>query len=167
MKYSIVFSSKTGNTGLLAEKIKDTLPEKECIYSGAPDMKAEEADMIFAGFWTDKGSCGETISEFLRSLRGKQVFLFGTAGFGGSEEYFRQILSRVEEQLDGSNSLIGSYMCQGKMAPAIRKRYESRLSEEPEKMKRLIENFDLALPHPDEADLAHLKEAVLRCLAKG
>ena len=31
-------------------------------------------------------------SDFLKQLRGKQVFLFGTAGFGGSEEYFNKIL---------------------------------------------------------------------------
>ena len=35
-----------------------------------------------------------------------------------------------------------------------------------ELLKKLIENYDLALLHPDEADLAHLKGAVLRCLEK-
>ena len=50
-----------------------------------------EADTLYVGFWTDKGKADESSSDFLKQLRGKQVFLFGTAGFGGSEEYFNKI----------------------------------------------------------------------------
>ena len=29
-------------------------------------------------------------------MKNKQIFLFGTAGFGGSDIYFRKILSQVK-----------------------------------------------------------------------
>ena len=33
-RYSILYSSKTGNTKKLAEKIREVLPEKNCDYFG-------------------------------------------------------------------------------------------------------------------------------------
>ena len=82
MSYAIVFSSRTGNTALLAQSIRDTLPG-DCLYFGTPDPKALEAETVYVGFWTDKGSCDESIAQFLKTLTNQKVFLFGTAGFGG------------------------------------------------------------------------------------
>ena len=75
------------------------------------------------GFWTDKGHCNQEITDFLKTVQSKEVFLFGTAGFGGSQEYFGKILSSVQKHLDASNTVIGTYMCQGKMPQSVRERY--------------------------------------------
>lgn len=162
MSYAIVFSSKTGNTRLLAETLRATLPQEECCYFGAPDPAALEADTLYVGFWTDKGTADAATSDFLKQLRGKRVFLFGTAGFGGSEEYFGEILKAVQKPLDKSNTVFGSYMCQGKMPLSVRQRYED-MKKQPLHMPNLdalIENFDRALSHPDAEDLERLKQAV-------
>lgn len=164
MKYAIVYSSQTGNTALLAEKIKSCLPAQELIYTGAPDIKAIEADFIFVGFWTDKGSCDETIADFLKNLRDKDIFLFGTAGFGGSSAYFSQILHRVMLNLDSSNQIAGTYMCQGKMPLSVRERYEAMAAIDPDKAQPMLANFDKALSHPDESDLEYLESAVKKAL---
>ena len=37
MSYAIVFSSKTGNTALLAQTLQEQLPQADCCYFGAPD----------------------------------------------------------------------------------------------------------------------------------
>lgn len=50
-------------------------------------------------------------------------------------------------------------MCQGKMSVSVRQRYESMLPQAPEKMQGLIDNFDLALSHPDENVLDSLARA--------
>lgn len=160
MSYSIVYSSRTGNTALLAQTIRDTLPASDCVYFGAPDAKALAADTIYAGFWTDKGTCDEQIAQFLQSLSGQKVFLFGTAGFGGAPAYFEQILNRVRENLPETTELIGSYMCQGKMPAAVRARYEAM--EDNPRRAAMIENFDRALSHPDAQDLDALVNAVRR-----
>ena len=57
----------------------------------------------------------------MKQLRGKRVFLFGTAGFGGSAPYFEKILAATRQALDGSNTVIGSFMCQGKMPVSVQK----------------------------------------------
>lgn len=158
MSYAIVYSSRTGNTALLAQAIRDALPQEECLYFGAPDPKALAAETVYVGFWTDKGTCDASIAAFLKSLTHQQVFLFGTAGFGGAPAYFAQILSRVQENLGESIQVSGTYMCQGRMPQAVRDRYEAM--EESPRRTAMLENFDRALSHPDQQDLDRLKAAV-------
>lgn len=158
MKYAVVYVSPTGNTEMLAETIRRELGMENCVYFGGPQEDVPEADMIFAGFWTDKGTCSTEMSAYLKKLENQKVFLFGTAGFGGAAEYFDQILERVKANLPESSCLEGTYMCQGRMPATVRKRYESMLAQNPddERMKSMIENFDKALAHPDTEDTEKL-----------
>ena len=160
--YSIVYSSKTGNTKMLADTIHSALPELECIYFGAPDEKALLADRIYVGFWTDKGNCDAATADFLKHVTTQEVFLFGTAGFGENDEYFQKILRSTQKHLSKDATVTGTYMCQGKMPMSVRERYV-KMSESPVHMpniKGLIENFDKALSHPDKNDLDQLSEIV-------
>ena len=50
MSYAIVYSSVTGNTALLAQAIRETLPWETCCYFGAPDPQALSAERIYVGF---------------------------------------------------------------------------------------------------------------------
>ena len=113
---------------------------------------------------SDKGTADEATTTLLKSLRNKKIFLFGTAGFGGSEEYYQKVLHNVRENIDPSNQIVGEYMCQGKMPMAMRERYV-KMKEDPNhkpNLDMLIENFDRALSHPDKADLEKLQKSVLR-----
>ena len=157
MKYAIVYSSRTGNTELLAQRLRDSLPTEDCLYMGSPNEEALAAEKLYVGFWTDKGTCDESIAAFLRSITHQQVFLFGTAGFGGAPAYFEKILTAVKENLSETATVTGSYMCQGKMPVSVRKRYESM--EESAGRQAMLDNFDRALSHPDEQDLSALVEA--------
>lgn len=158
MTYSVVYSSKTGNTRMLAEAIRSFLPNENCTYMGEPSSQALVADRIYVGFWTDKGTCDPETAAFLSELTKQEVFLFGTAGFGGSAEYFEKILAEVKQKLGPQVRLIGTYMCQGKMPQGVRRRYEAM--EESPRRQMLLDNFDRALSHPDEADLQYLKDAL-------
>ena len=167
MRYSIVYSSNTGNTRQLAEEIEKQLPAGELVYCGAPDAAALQAEVLFVGFWTDKGSCDEKVAELLKQADGKTVYLFGTAGFGQSQQYFDQILARVRENLPAGAVYGGGFMCQGRMPQAVRSRYEAMQAKEPEnaRYKMLIENFDAALAHPNTDDLEAAAAWAKSCLA--
>ena len=122
MNYSIVFSSQTGNTELVARRIRKTLGEEGCTYFGTPadaPAGATHADVVFVGSWTDKGTASADVLAFLGTLDHARVFLFGTCGYGESEEYFNAILSRIREELADSCEVAGSFMCQGKMGEAV------------------------------------------------
>lgn len=163
-RYAILFSSVTGNTKELADVIRETLPEEKCDFFGGVENQDPTADMLYIGFWTDKGNADQATIRLLKKLKNKKVFLFGTAGFGGSQAYFSQILGRVKQSLDASNTVVGEYMCQGRMPQAVRERYV-KMKGQPEPTKNLdalIENFDRALSHPDAEDLDKLKNRVAR-----
>lgn len=163
MSYAIVYSSCTGNTKLLAEAVRSALPEEECVYFGAPDPKALSAQRIYVGFWTDKGTCSEEMKAFLRQLTSQEVFLFGTAGFGVSPEYFEKILHNIRALLPETVRVIGTFMCQGKMPSSVREHYV-KMSQSPNpqpNLDLLIANFDQALSHPDQQDLENLKKALI------
>ena len=158
MSYAIVYSSRTGNTRLLAETIRRSLDPADCLYFGEGDLAALAADTIYLGFWTDKGRCDEQTAHFLSLLTDQRVFLFGTAGFGGAQAYFDGILDRVCGQLPETVTVAGRFMCQGKMPQPVRQRYEAM--PESDRRSAMIENFDRALSHPDAADLDGLKAAI-------
>ena len=162
MKYAVVYSSLTGNTKLLAETVKKTLPDENCVYFGEPSPKALEADRIYVGFWTDKGNCDEKTAEFLKSINNRELFLFGTAGFGGSEEYFIKVLNKAKENIDETVKIVGTYMCQGKMPMSVRERFVKIKNMPNSKMDfdKRIDNFDKALSHPDENDLDNLSKII-------
>ena len=86
-RYSIVFNSPTGNTKKLADTIYAVLAKENCDYFGAPKEGELYSEMLYIGFWTDKGNADKSTLTLLSTLRNKKIFLFGTAGFGGSEAY--------------------------------------------------------------------------------
>ena len=96
--YSIVYNSLTGNTKMLADTIKSVLPDND------------NDDVVFVGFWTDKGNADSKTIEYLKLLRNKKIFLFGTCGFGGSVTYFDRILTNVKSNIDLSNEVITANM---------------------------------------------------------
>ena len=155
-RYSILYSSLTGNTKMLAEAIHDTPAEEDCDYFGP--CKKVDSDMFYIGFWTDKGNADATTLKLLEALKNKKIFLFGTAGFGVSEEYFQRILNNMKTSIDASNTIVGEHMCQGKMPQSVRDRYV-KMKAQPDHMPNIdmiIDNFDQALTHPDENDLNNL-----------
>ena len=157
--FSIIFSSLTGNTKKLADTIHEMLPHDKCDYFGENDSRVPQSDLLYIGFWTDKGNADHKTLELLAKLKNKKIFLFGTAGFGGSDVYFKKILEQVRQSIDSSNVVIGEYMCQGKMPLSVRERY-IKMKESPEhpaNLDMLIKNFDCALSHPDGEDLERLK----------
>lgn len=128
--------------------------------------QASEADVVFVGFWCDKGSCSPAVQHFLQGLAGKRVFLFGTCGFGESDEYFEQILDRVRAYLPADVQYIGGAMCQGKMGMGVKRRYEGMLEKDPEnaQARMLIDNWNKAQSHPNKDDVSRIAAAAKEAL---
>ena len=168
MSYAVVFSSKTGNTALLAQTLQKQLPQADCCYFGAPDTAALAADTLYVGFWTDKGTCAPVVKEFLQRLHGKRVALFGTACFGLSEMYFASLSDRFRAEVPEENQVLGTWFCQGRMPPAVRARYETQLKEKPgdARLENMLRAYDQALSHPDGTDLADARAFAAAMLAK-
>ena len=52
-RYSIIYSSKTGNTKKLAEKIREVLPEENCDYFGTEGAKSDHESLLPFCHWLD------------------------------------------------------------------------------------------------------------------
>lgn len=57
MKIYVICDSKTGNTRMLEEVIRQR-------YAGNITENLQEADVVFMGSWTDKGNCSEKVSNY-------------------------------------------------------------------------------------------------------
>ena len=159
MKIAIVFSSNTGNTEYLAQGIKEVVQKNDLVYFGK-FQEGIDADLYFVGSWTDKGCCSEEIKSLLSSLKNKKIAYFQTAGFGGSQAYFKRPLDTVMKLIDSSNEFLGSYFCQGRMPDSVKNRYLMMLEKNPndERILASLDNFEKAKSHPDFDDLKRIKE---------
>lgn len=163
---AIVCESKSGNTRLLAETLKNQLPEEVTILSPEDAATSSTADILFVGCWTEKGDCPALTAAFLESLRNRNVFLFGTCGFGSGETYFDTVYHRFAAHLDGSNHLIGHFICQGKMPEFVLRRFEAMKAANPGSIRweDSIENFHGAQQHPNHQDLATFANVALQAM---
>ena len=162
-RYSIIYSSKTGNTKKLAETIYKILPRNGCDYYCAADkIDYELSDVIYIGFWTEKGFADSLTIVFFNQLKKQKIFFFCTACFGAMVKFFKNIINNVKRKIDSSNIIIGTFMCQGKMPLSVRARYEKMKQQNNLSINvdNLITNFDKALSHPNEKDLKKLEKII-------
>lgn len=154
MKYAVVYSSVTNNTKRLAETIKEQVGAEYC---GKLSDEVLAADVVFVGFWATKHSCGADVQAFMQKLSNKKVFLFGTAGYNDTQEYFEEILDNAKAHIPASNEIIGTYMCQGKVTEAMKTRIKEVM---PEKYEIMKDKLASSVNHPNQADLDALVVAV-------
>lgn len=74
-QYSILFSSLTGNTKKLADAIHKTLPQNDCEYFGAIKTPVPSSELLYIGFWTDKGNADNETLTLLSTLKNRRIFL--------------------------------------------------------------------------------------------
>ena len=162
-RYSIVFSSRTGNTKMLADALREVLPEEARDYFGPCGPEIPQSETLYVGFWTDRGNANEGGAGAAESAAESADIPVRN---GGLRRRQRRISGRCSPasgpSVDGSNTVVGTFMCQGKMPQSVKARYE-KMREQPnhaDNLDALIENFDRALSHPDADDLDRLRNAV-------
>ncbi len=146
----VVYSSKAGNTELLA----NSLSLLDCAYT----KKVSEVDalacvdVLCVGFWVLCGDADMETRKFLSTLKNQKLFLFGTSGHRRDEEYGKIVLENIKTYIDSSNEILGFYMCQGKMNLADRERFKN----DPEK----LHDFEASLSHPNNEDISDLLKSI-------
>lgn len=155
MKIAIIYSSLTNNTKLLADAIYNKYQNDVVYFGRAKDYSNCDADLYFLGSWTDKGDVSQEMINVLNKLFNKNIFIFGTCGFGGSKEYYESLFTRFKNHLDKSNKIIGHFYCQGKMPLSVKERYINLIKQNPldKNLKVSLKNFDKALNHPNKNDI--------------
>lgn len=162
MKTQVLYKSRTGNTEKLAKAIFEAVPGQcKDIAPLEGQTDHEMGDIYFIGFWTDRGSASVEVLDYLGSLQGKKIALFGTCGMGNDLEYYKKIEENIRVFIEDDNEYLGAYICQGKMPISVREKYLSMKTPENTKMiNAMLRNFDMAMLHPDTQDLEGAKAFV-------
>lgn len=151
MKKSIVFSSVTGNTELLANEIKNKIGEVS--YFGKPCDEALDADIIYIGSWTMANTCTPDIKEFISKINNKKVFLFVSCGYGSTDSFFGPVINSVKELVNETNEIIGEFICQGKVSS---NKIEAIKKMDEQKYNNMKDELDNSQTHPDQNDISNL-----------
>ncbi|MEQ2400028.1 flavodoxin family protein [Peptoniphilus hominis (ex Hitch et al. 2025)] len=120
MKGLIIYSSKTGNTKRMAEKIYEVLKDEHQMtikdIRDAPEV--EKFDFILLGAWIDRGSLEPKALKVLKTIKNKKLGLFATLGAMPDSEHGRKVIKNLENLLIDRDSL-GQYICPGLVDPKM------------------------------------------------
>ncbi len=166
MDYMVVYSSKTGNTKKLATEIFRALPGMSKDMQDIEEYRGKDADLFFVGFWVNRGTCEISVIDMLSELHGKKVALFGTCGMGSDDAYYKSIEQKVRVWIPDDCRYLGTFLCQGKMPMQVREKYEISMEDPVQESwrRKMLQNFDEALFHPNDEDLANARRFVEEAL---
>lgn len=155
-KAIVFYASKTGNTEKLAKAILKGLPSDTQMIR--PDNKTNEipqnVEVIFLGFWVDKGQMNKESQDFLNLIKNKKLVLFGTLGGAPQSDRAQALLDSIKKQANSyGNEVLGTYLTRGAIDPKIVAMMEQQFPNLANDEKH-IARVKAALNHPDEQDLA-------------
>lgn len=158
MKTLIVYSSMTGNTKLVAEAIATVFGEEAGLFPVESAPAADAYDLIAVGFWVDRGTADKKAQSYLEGIRGRKVALFGTLGAYPDSEHAAKSMENATKLLNGSNKLVETFICQGKVNPKLIEKFKELPAGHPHAMtpEREARHHEAA-KHPDTNDLARAK----------
>jgi flavodoxin len=162
LKGLIVYSSRTGNTRKLAQGIHRGLCGAGEGEKGASIRLAsvEEnpdpagADWILIGFWADRGKGDQKTLEYLGSLEGRRIGFFGTLGAYPNSAHAGDIRQRIQAAAAEKNTVLGCFLCQGRIDPALTEKFKNLPPDNPHAMnEERRKRHEEAAKHPDEGDI--------------
>jgi flavodoxin len=166
MKTMVVYSSKTGNTKMVAESILDVMPENSELFAvgDAPDPNGY--DFIALGCWVDKGAPDKAACEYFEKVKGIKVGIFATLGAKPDSKHAKDIVAKTSELL-AVNEVMGHFVCQGKIDPKLIEMFRKFPPGHPHaSTPESEERWRSASTHPDKADLEKAKIAFKEILGK-
>ncbi|MHC1752706.1 flavodoxin family protein [Humidesulfovibrio sp.] len=161
MRALLVYSSRTGNTRMLAQAICAALPEWAELHPVESAPSPEGFDFVALGFWVDKGRPDDKALEYMAKVQGQRVGFFGTMGASPESEHGHGVLQAARDALAG-NEILCEHLCLGRIDPAITAAMSAHHPMTPERKARI----DTASTHPDEADCLAATAVFAEALAK-
>jgi flavodoxin len=159
MKTLLVYSSKTGNTKKVAEAIIKVLPKDSEIYSVEEAPSPEEYDNVIMGYWINRGTADSNALEYIEKIEGKKVGFFCTLGAYPDSDHALKCLRNGHELFGVRNEVLGSFICQGKVDPALTEKFKSLPPDHPHAMNpERKKRHEIASKHPDTEDFKNAQE---------
>ncbi len=163
MKTLLTYSSLTGNTRKVADAIYEVLKDYNIDYFPVDEVKdIERYEIIFVGYWIDKGMPNKEALQLLKKLRNKKVGVFFTLGAHPDSEHARKCVEKSINLLEeGNNQILCVFHCQGKISDKLIEFFKTLPPDHPHALtEEKLERYALAAKHPDETDLKRAQEVL-------
>ncbi len=161
MKSAVIYSSLTGNTKLIGEKISEALGESDLFEIKSAPEDFSNYEVVAIGYWLKRGGPDPLTTEFLPKVHDVNVILFETHGAESKSEHTITAFARAAYLLGKNCKILGTFGCQGKINPAlIEKRMKARANDPHNKFDS-IERWKNAANHPNEEDFQAAKDFIL------
>ena len=162
-KFLIVYCSKTGNTEKVAQALVRAAPERCTLCKVSEAHNPEDYDVVFAGYWVNRGTLIKEMQDFLQKLHAKKVVLFQTLGAEPYSEHGVNSLVNAGKYLNPDCNVIGTLSVRGAIDPQLIAQMEKFPPGTPhapteENRKRWAD----ASVHPDKTDLENCREYMLK-----
>lgn len=172
MKTLVVYSSLTGNTKMVGEAIAEVFAPNCDIYKVEDNPDFADYDLVIVGYWVDKGTADAKAADYLKSIRNSKVAIFATLGAEPDSQHAIDSLQNGIDMLDESNTVMGRFICQGKIDPKLLEAMKKMFGTIPSKEnfhavdEKRLERHRRASTHPDAEDLANAKAVFAEIKAK-
>lgn len=157
----VVYSSLTGNTKAVAEKIFDIIEgDKEIVsINDIKNVDTNNFQKIIIGFWVDKGTADKRTRDFIKTLSNKKIAFLRTLGADPESQHGNDVRERVSKLCNEKNTLLGGFLCRGKIDPKLVEKmgkFPLKLVHPltPERLARI----EAAKSHPNEKDFLEAQE---------
>ncbi len=161
----IVYSSRTGNTEKVARAIHAGLSDDADLFDVREAPEPGEYAWLLIGFWVNRGTADDDTLDYLARIEGKQVGFFATLGAYPDSKHAADVVERFGALISERNSLIESFVCQGRIDPKLTEKFKSFPPDHPHAMTpERIKRHQDAASHPDEADLRNATEACAKMI---
>lgn len=164
MKSLVVYSTRTGNTQKLARAVFEILPEPKDLFPVEKAPPPEAYDFIAVGFWVNQGTADDKVRQYMARIKGKQVGVFGTSGAFPDSAHVKACMDSVSQLLDG-NEVMGGFVCQGSIAPAVVRKMD-QFAPDDEPAPNRPDRIEEARRHPDDKDLQNVRTAFTAILKR-
>ncbi len=159
MKSLVVYSSKTGNTKKVAEAIYEVMPEGAKIYPVEEAPPPDSYDFIALGFWVDRENADKKAQEYMDTIKGKKVALFGTLGAEPDSWHGINSMNNARKTVERDNQIVGDFLCQGKIDPRLTEALAKLPPDHPHALTpERAARHEKAKNHPNDEDLRSAQE---------
>jgi len=162
----IVYSTRTGNTRYVAEGISATLAVPHNLLPIEELGEPVDRPWILLGYWVDRGTADPASLALLERLKNQCIGLFGTLGAYPDSDHAADVSRRVQALVEKENRFLGSFLCQGRVDPALIEKFKQFPPDHPHALNeaRRKRHADAA-SHPDGQDVARAVAACREMLA--
>lgn len=161
--FLIVYDSKTGNTEKVARALAEAAGERACLNKADNEVAWDAFDVIFVGYWVDKGGPNEKIKHLLQNIHAKKIVFFETLGAAPDSEHAQTCFANAGKYLSSDNTILGTLAIRGAIDPALIAMMRKMPAGSPHAPSKESEaRWAAAASHPDNEDLAKTRAYMKR-----